>query len=206
MKTLLLAGMLSCIAAIANSTGQEADAEPVNGLRMSISHSQAASGPAMQFTITFSNATRTGLTFIPGTLYFCGIAPSKTSAIALNLTDSQGKQNRHLPYLGDGPPYQGGCAGRIDPFVVVLRSRESISLPLDLSKYFDLTDSRQYDVARFHAGDYVLQAEFAMKPSDAGSAIPTHDKLWSGRVYSNTVKVQFDSEFAAPVGDYPDYF
>jgi hypothetical protein len=40
------------------SAAQEADAEPVNGLRMSISRSQTDSDPAMQFTITFSNVTR----------------------------------------------------------------------------------------------------------------------------------------------------
>jgi hypothetical protein len=197
-----------CVALVQQSASpaQEVDAEPVNGLRMSISRSQAASGPATQFTITFSNATRREVTFVPGTLYFCGIAPSKTSAIALNLTDSQGKQHRHLPYLGDGPPYQGFCAGRIDPFVVVLHSRESVSLPLDLSKYLDLADSKQYVAAKFHAGNYLLRAEFAMKPSDARNPVQNATNVWWGRVYSNTMQVQFDSEFAAPVDDYPDYF
>jgi hypothetical protein len=146
------------------------------------------------------------VTFSPGTLYFCGIAPSKTSAIALNLTDSQGKQHLHLPHLGDGPPYQGFCAGRIESFFVVLHSRESVSLPLDLSKYFDLTDSKQYVAARLHAGSYSLRAEFAMKPTDARNPILHATNPWSGRTYSNTVQVQFDSEFAAPVDDYPDYF
>jgi hypothetical protein len=173
-------------------------------IRNRIDSVAASSGSrqAMQVSITFSNTTRSDVMFSPGTLYFCGIAPSKTSAIALNLTDSQGK---HLPYLGDGPPYQGFCAGQIEPFVVVLHSRESVSLLLDLSKYFDLTDSKQYDAARFHAGNYLLQAEFAMKPSDARNLILHATNPWSVRTYSNTIQVQFDSEFAAPVDDYPDY-
>lgn len=71
----------------------------------------------------------------------------------LNLTDGRGKRHRHLPYGGDGPPYQGGCAGQIELYVVVLHRGESLSLPLDIGKYVDLSDSKQYEGARFPAGN-----------------------------------------------------
>jgi len=135
---------------------------------MSIAEDKAASGPdaAMHFTITFSNVMSEDLTFIPGTLIACGMTPSKTSAVTLNLTESRGKQHRHLPYLGDGPPYKAGCAGQWESFVVVLHGGESLSLPLDIGKYLDFPNSKQYDLARFPAGNYSLQAELTGEASD----------------------------------------
>src|ERR1700730_185141 len=114
MKALLLAGVLAVIGIAAKAT-QQAGTDSANGLRMSVTHDQGASsrGEAMDYTVTFSNTTREELTFIPGMLYDCGRAPSKTSVVTLTLTDSRGKRHRHLPYLGDGPPYQGFCAGAV---------------------------------------------------------------------------------------------
>lgn len=180
------------------------DMNPVNGLRMSITRQANADAQARIYTVTFTNATKAEMTLIPGTLIDCGVAPSRTSAVRLMLTDTEGKQHRHMQYLGDGPPYVGYCAGQIEPFVVVLHARESVSLPLDLGKYFDLTDAKQYEMARFHAGDYTLQAEFTMRPSNSKTVSPSSTNVWSGLVYSNTVQVHFDSEFGAPNADYRD--
>ena len=135
----------------------------------------------------------------------CGGTPSKTSAVKLNLTDAQGKQHRHLPYLGDGPPYQGGCAGQIEFYVVVLHDGESVTLPLDIGKYVDLSDAKQCAAARFPAGNYSLRAELATEPSEIPAKIPVNLKtknVWTQRITSNSVPVQFASEFAAPLDDY----
>jgi len=181
---------------------QQAGTESANGLRMSLARDEGASGPdkAMHLIVTFSNMKREDVTFIPGTLVDCGEVPSKTSYVTLTLTDSPGNRHRHLPYLGDGPPYQGGCGGAITPFVVVLRPGKSLSLPLDIGKYLDLSDSRKYEQARFPAGKYSLQAELRKTPSH--SRAWTTD--WVGTVSSNILEARFESEFAAPLDDYPN--
>jgi hypothetical protein len=204
MKAWLLAGAVACIAITAKAT-QQAGTEPANGLRMSLAHDEGASGPgkAMHFTVTFSNLRSEDLTFSPGTLVLCGGTPSKTSAVKLNLTDTQGKQHRHLPYLGDGPPYQSGCGGQIELYVVVLHRGESLSLALDIGKYVDLSDSKQYAGARFLAGNYSLQAEFPTETSDIPKSILKTKNVWMGRAISNTVKTQFASEFLAPLDHVP---
>ena len=205
MKALLVVGMVVCIAVAAKATHQQSGIEPGNGLGILIAPDEAASGAdkAMHFKVTFSNLRGEDLTIIPGTLVDCGTTPSKTSAIKLNLRGPQGKQHRHLPYLGDGPPYQAGCAGHIEPYVVVLHRGESLSLPLDIGKYVDLSDSKQYDGARFAGGKYSLQAELTMELSDIQKSTLKAKNVWTGKAVSNTVQVQFASEFSAPLDDYP---
>jgi hypothetical protein len=104
-----------------------------------------------------------------------------------------------MPYLGDGPPYIGYCGGRIDPFVVVLHGHESISLPLDISKYFDLKNHKQYEMARFSAGTYMVEATLT------GASQPIQDgkSTWSGTVESNIIQIQFNSDFSAMLDDMP---
>lgn len=196
--------MAACIAVTAKAAHQQTGIESANGLGISIAHDDAASGPdkAMLFIVTFSNRTSEDLAFIPGTLVLCGTTPSKTSEVKLNLTDAQGKQHRHLPYLGDGPPYQGGCVGKIELFIVVLHRGESSSLPLNVGKYVDLSDAKQYDGARFPAGNYSLQAELTAAPSDIPKSTLKTKNVWTGRASSNIVKIQFASEFSAPLDDY----
>jgi len=175
-----------------------------DGLAMSIAADDTASGPSksMRFKLIFRNLKKEGLTLIPGTLVSCGMTPSKTSSVKLNLTDQHGKQHRHLPYLGDGPPYQGFCAGQIEFYVVDLHPGESVTLPLDIGKYVDLSDSKQHDAARFPAGNYVLQVELTIEPSELFSYLK-NKTIWTGKITSNTVPVHFASEFMAPMDDYP---
>jgi hypothetical protein len=203
MKPLLCILMIVC-AVMAAPTRPQTEIGSSERLRMSISHDETASGPgkAMHFQVTFNNLTNKDLVFIPGTLIFCGTTPSKTSMVRLNLTDGHGKQHRHLPYLGDGPPYQGACGGQIELYVVGLHGGESITLPLDISKYVDLSDSKQYVGARFPAGDYSLQAELSTEPSEITPDLRTRN-VWTGKIISNNVPVQFASEFFAPMDDYP---
>jgi hypothetical protein len=201
MKALLLTGAIAFIVITAKAT-QQAETESAHGLRMSLAHDEAASGPdkATHFTVTFSNLKREDVTLSTGLLVDCGRPVSRTSFINLNLTDSKGKRHRHLPYLGDGPPYQGGtaCGNGVTLFVAVLHPGESLSFPLDIGKYLDLADSKQYDVARFPAGVYSLQVELRPIPSDGKV------KYWAGTLSSNALKVHFESEFAAPLDDYPE--
>ena len=205
MKTLLFfMGMAACILGAANPTRQQTRIESANGLGMSIAPDDAASGPdrAMRFSVTFTNLRNEDLTFVPGTLVLCGMTPSKTSAVKLNLTDAQGKRHRHLPYLGDGPPYQAFCAGQIEFYVVVLHRGESLFLPLNSGKYVDLSDSKQYEAARFSAGNYLLQAELTTEPSDIPQSRLKTKNVWTGTASSNVVQIQFASEFSAPLDDY----
>lgn len=87
------------------------------------------------------------------------------------------------------------------PVVAVLHPGGSLSLPLDIGKYLDLSDSKQYQEARFPADKYSLQAEFRYMPPESG--VP-RTKYWTGAVSSNIVEVSFKSEFAAPLNDYPE--
>jgi hypothetical protein len=202
MKALLLAGAIAVILITAKAT-QQAGTESANGLRMSLAHEEAASGPdrALHFTVTFSNLKHHDVAFAPGTLD-CLKPPSKTSGITLKLTDARGNQHRNLPYMGDGPPYQGWVAcGNMTNFVAVLHPGESLSLPLDIGKYLDLSDSKQYQMARFPAGKYSLQAELRYNPPESG--VP-RTKLWTGTVGSNILEVHFESEFAALLDDFPE--
>jgi hypothetical protein len=79
-------------------------------------------------------------------------------------------------------------------FIVTLRPHESISLPLDLGKYVDLTDAKQFEMNRFPAGTYSLEAEFT---SVWESPLQDKKTTWLGTVKSNTIQIQFASEFAA---------
>jgi hypothetical protein len=177
----------------------------VNGLLMSISNDDAATGPekATRLIITFRNLATDDVTLAPGTLIDCGRSPAKTSLIKLNLTDSEGRSHRHLPYLGEGPPYAAFCAGQIIPFVAVLQPGASLSLSLEVGKYFDFSDSREYEEARFPARTYSLQAELTRTPSQSNVERPAAIRAWSGTVSSNTLQIQFDREFAAPLDNYP---
>jgi hypothetical protein len=173
-----------------------------NGLQMSIAPAQTIStGQQLtQLTVTFTNTSRGTLSFAPGTTLLCGVRPSKTSQVRLNLTGPGGKVHHHMGYLGDGPPYVGSCGGRIDIFVVQLDAHESISLPLDLSKYFDFADSKQYESGRLAAGTYTVEAEFA------AIAQPKHlpEKItWAGTLKSDAIQIQFNSEFSSLLDDYP---
>jgi hypothetical protein len=71
----------------------------VNGLMMSVSHDDPATGSnkARHLIVTFRNIGTEKLNIIPGTLFGCGTHAGKTSEIRLNLTDSDGKPHRHLP-------------------------------------------------------------------------------------------------------------
>jgi hypothetical protein len=201
MKTLLLVGAIALLLISAKAT-ERSGADVANGLRISLAHDETASGPdqAMHFTVTFSNLTQHDVSF-PAGMLDCINPPSKTSAIKLNLTDSRGNRHRHLLYLGDRP-YQGMVAcGHMTPFVAVLGPGKSLSLPLDIGKYLDLSDSKQFVQARFPAGKYSLEAELTYMPPE--SAVPRYGN-WTGSVTSNTVEVDFKSEFASLNSDYPE--
>lgn len=182
-----------------------------NGLEMSLSHDDHATGTnkETQFQVTFRSLTDT-IRLMPGMLVECGTTRPQSSSVRVNLTDSEGRQYRNLLYLGDGPPYAGGCAGAVAPFVVVLPRGASTSLRLDLSKYLDLSDSKKYDYsARLHAGTYLLQAEFTGVAQPPWPGVPaageaTGPREWLGKIGSNTIQVHFDHEFALLVASYPD--
>lgn len=178
----------------------QAGGEAVNGLQMSISHDNAAtdSDKGMHLTVTFRNLSTEEVTFTPGTLVDCGRSGSKISFIELNLTDPDGRPHRHLPYLGDGPPYAGSCGGQIIPFVAALGPGASMSLALDLCKYFDLSDSKKYVEARFSTGTYLVQAELTGPLFQNVVPIET----WTATVTSNISQVRFGKEFAAPLDNY----
>jgi hypothetical protein len=202
----LVAAVLAC-ALMAAQGRQPALSAVVNGLQMSVSHDDAASGSdkALQFAVKIYNTRSQKIIVAPGTTYNCGHEGSKTDLVKVNLTEASGAPHRHLGFLGSGPPYQGvgACAGRIDIFEVTLNPGESITLPLELSKYLDLSNSKQYDQAHFHAGTYVLQIELTGPPIRYVDRRPTPPGVWVGTVTSNILQVHFDKEFAAAVSDLP---
>jgi hypothetical protein len=200
----LAAAILAC-ALMAVKVRQPAPSTVVNALQMSVSHDDAAQGAikALKFTMMFRNITSQEIRITPGTTYNCGHEGSKTDLIKINLTDASGVPHQHLEFLGSGPPYPLFCAGRIDLFEVTLKPGESVTLLLDLTKYLDLSNSKQYEQAHFHAGTYLLQMELTGPPIRYVDGRPTPPGVWVGTVTSNVLQIHFDKEFAAPVSDLP---
>jgi hypothetical protein len=200
----LAATVLAC--ALMAAKGRQPSAV-VNGLQMSVSHNDAAlgSGKALQFAVKFCNTLSQKMTFAPGTTYICGYEGSKTDRVEVNLTEASGAPHRHLGFLGSGPRYQGlwACGGRIDFLEVTLNPGESITLPLDLTKYLDLSNSKQYAQAHFPAGTYTLQMELSGPEIQYDDGRPTPPGVWAGTVTSNILQVHFDKGFAAAVSDLP---
>jgi hypothetical protein len=158
------------------------------GLRMSLSPDQNAKGPrdTMQFQIEFRNVGL--LPFVVATGGGCGkLAGEAASNIIIILVDAKGEVH-HLPFEGSGPPYQAGCGGPTSVIQFKLDSGESRSLLMDLGKFVDLSDSKSYRMFRFPAGVYSLSASLSTTET--------------GRAFSNSLQVRFDSEFAAPLGDF----
>jgi hypothetical protein len=141
---------------------------------------------ATHFRVEFRNVGQRDITITPGTLHLCDGQRAETGAIKLNLVDPQGRPHRHLPFLGDGPPYSPGCGGQMTSFTVPLPPGVSLSIPLDLGKYVDLSDSKDYEGKHLSAGTYSLQAE-----------LPAENTV------SNTIQVRFDTEVGVPLDDYP---
>ena len=196
-----LAAAILAYALMAARITQPAPSVVVNGLQMSVSHEDAAPGSekALQFTVKVLNTNSQEILITPGTTYNCGHEGSKTDLIKINLTDASGVPHRHLEFLGSGPPYPLFCAGRIDFFEVTLKPGESVTLPLDLTKYLDLSNSKQYEQAHFHAGTYSLQMELTGPPIRYVDGRPTPQGVWVGTVTSDILQVYFDQEFAAPI-------
>lgn len=132
--------------------------------------------------MTFRNVGTEDMIATPGTVYGCGTHAGKTNAIQINLTDSAGIPHRHLPFLGDGPPYAPGCAGAVRFFDVALRPGASFSLPLELGKYLDLSDSKEYESARFHAGTYSLRAELTGPLRQFTDGTPLPVGTWNSHI------------------------
>jgi hypothetical protein len=194
-RTLPVTGVLGIVLLTTKAAPQ---VKAVNGLSVSISHDEGATGPdeGTRFIVTFTNLSSDDMAIAPGMLFDRGRTPSKTSLISLNLTDLRGRRRQFL-YQGDGPPYEGGVEGQAIPFITVLHPGEPISLPLNLSMYLDLSDSKQYVEERFPAGTYSLQAKLTSTefPPNLWPSTPT--RAWEGTVRSNIVHVHFDKEFAA---------
>jgi hypothetical protein len=200
----LAAAILACVLMAAKAR-QPAPSTVVNGLQMSISHDDAAQGSdkALQFTVMFRNMILQGMTITPGTTFNCGHEGSKTDRVRINLTEDSGVPHRHLGFVGTGPPYPAGCAGQIDFFEVHLKPGKSITLPLDLTKYLDISNSKQYVQAHFPAGTYALQVELMGPTIRYEDGRPAPPGVWVGTVTSNVLQVYFDKEFAASVSDMP---
>jgi hypothetical protein len=196
IKTPLFGAVLATIAITAAFA--QTGGETVNALSMSISQDESAIGPdkAMHFIVVFRNISNEDFAIVPGELVDCQGKAAKNRFIVLNLVDSKGKSHR-LDFLGDGPPYAAGCAGNIKSFVVVLHEGATFDMPVDLGKYLDLSNSKQYDQTRYHPGTYSLQAEFT-GTSPLLTSSPSPIKVWKGTVSSNILQIHFDQEFAGP--------
>lgn len=202
IQTLFLTVLLAFVVIGTKGTPQE-NAVAVNGLMMSVSPDDTAGGPnkVRHLVVTFRNVSTEEMNIIPGTLFGCGTHAGKTNEIRLNLTDSDGKPHRRLPFLGDGPPYSAGCSGGVKFFQLVLGPAASSSVPLDLGKYFDWSPSNNTAEAKFCAGTYLIQAELTGPPFE--SKVEHHPRNWKGTVTSNSLSVSFDSDFASPLNDNP---
>jgi len=189
--------------------------DAVNGVQMSIFQDPTFQGTnaQMHLMVAFRNAGQSDETFVTSGFGCAHPPPDSSSAVKINLTDEQGVSHRHLPYLGDGPPWPGlgACAGVPNPVnFVALHPGETNSMPLSLGKYLDLSDSQQYGVFRFHAGTYSLQVELSgtdnwlvLIPKTSPLYSTFKATVWTGTVKSNILQIHFDSEFVALFGDLP---
>jgi hypothetical protein len=109
------------------------------------------------------------------------------SAVALVLTDAQGK-SRRLDLRG--PWY---VAGRVDPFVVPIPVGATFSIPVDLDKYW-AAESKEFDY-KLKPGSYSLEAQFngrSVSQQDPnldmeGIALMPY---WTGTVTSNQIRFE----------------
>jgi len=115
MKILVSIGVLASAVAVTKGaqTAPLSWGEAVNGLQMSISRNEnvETQDKAMGFRVEFRNTGQDDISIRPGMIFECGGQRGDTDAIKLTLTDSHGTPHRHLPFLGNGPPYASGCGG-----------------------------------------------------------------------------------------------
>jgi hypothetical protein len=123
----------------------------------------------------------------------CGIqATGVTSGVEVTLTDSSGT-SYPLGFRGIGPPYQGGCAGAGASYRVTISVGKSFAAVLDLGKYMNLSDNQSYSMRQLPAGAYSIQARLELRSPSMPPSVPVQS---FGTLASNTIQVQFDSEFS----------
>jgi hypothetical protein len=201
---LILTTGCSCLLAQTATAPSVLDAtvwgDAANGLQMAIFQDQGFQGTNREthLTVEFRNVGQGDETFMTAG-GACGRDAS--AAVLLNLTDAQGTQHRHLPYFGDGPPYGDDCPDTMgSPKVVTLHPGASVSMPLFLGKYLDLSDSKAYVLHRFPAGTYSLKAELSNPASPRFNS-----GRWNGTAFSNVLQIHFDSEFGSVFGNCKAY-
>jgi len=209
MKACYLQALISlfAICSLSSAQGQEGTEAQrlitggyaVNGLQMAIHQDQGFQGAdrEMHLMVEFRNVGQNDETFTTGG-GGCGILLSDaTSYVKLNLTDPQGTRRR-LPFVG--PPYQWSCTGAaVGPKLVMLHPGESVSMPLFIGKYVDLSDSKVPGTDRMYRyppGVYSLQAELT---NSIRNVLPHAN--WTGTLQSNSLPIHFESEFSPLLGN-----
>jgi hypothetical protein len=144
---------LLCASSAALEPNPETPGEVVSGLQMTIQadQSQGVESKIPRFRVALRNAGDRDLILNLGVMLANG-KKQYPNAVALTLTDAQGKSRR---FDLRGP---AGVAGRLDPLVVPVPVGAVFSIPVDLDKYWPAA-SREFEY-KLKPGHYSLQAQF----------------------------------------------
>ena len=192
MNALLLCCAMAALASgsirgVASQAGTESG-RPNAGLRLAISPvATAADRPAgIQFDVSIENVGESDVVVNLGFMLANGKVMFP-EAVRLLLTDAQGA-TRELRYFDRRYP---GIAGRVDDFIVALRSGSAYSIRLSLDRYGSAT-AKEWDL-KLIPGRYRIQALF----DGQGAMFPNLDtqgiallNFWKGTLRSNPLSFE----------------
>lgn len=194
LKTAVLCSISICfffslLLSSGSSKGQSVESlqwgAPVDRLQMSLSATSSSKADVPQFQVAFRNAGE-DLTLNLGMMLANGKVqlPDK---ISLTLSDASGK-TRKLSFSDKRYP---GVAGRIDDYIVRLRSGSIYLLKVGLDQFVS-PDTNEYEL-RLSSGKYQITAQF----EGSGARFINLDRpairlmnFWKGKVQSNTLAVE----------------
>jgi hypothetical protein len=183
---LLLGLFLPLASSRAQSAESPAWGAPVDGLRMSISAADSVRTDSPVFHLAFQNAGEKDLILRLGYMLANGRV-QLPDRISLTLTDANGR-TRKLRFLDWRYP---AIAGRVDDYIIPLRSGSIYTLDLSLDQFCS-PETNEYEL-RLSPGKYQIAAEFEGTGAKAVNMDAPGIKLfnfWSGKLQSNVLTVE----------------
>lgn len=183
LALVLSGGLSGCkTAGACHSHGSGPSGAVSDGLQMALSISRAGNRGDPEFEVTIRNVGEEDVSLNLGSM----LANGKTQLpgkIHLQLKDGTG-QTRELDFSDRRHP---GVAGRVDDYVVPLRSGSSYTLKLRLDQFWS-PGTREFDL-KLKPGRYRVSARFqggGAETSNEDMAAMKRMNFWIGTLQSNT--------------------
>jgi hypothetical protein len=176
--------LLGCRSTASHSLENRQWGPATNGLRMSLSVSTAGQRGNPEFEIAFWNVGEQDFSLNVGKMLANGRV-QLPSQVHLELVDDSGR-SRELHY--SAKKRYPGAAGRLDDYVVPLRTRSACVLELRLDEFWS-PGTEEFDV-KLNPGRYKVSARFEGSDADTSNLDMAGMKLmnfWKGKLQSNVV-------------------